>query len=351
VTSTIAADPDLFALAQRLANLAGRGPARNLRRLEGGRNNRVYRVAMRDGPPLALKSYFSDPRDPRDRLAAEWSFLGPAWRRGVRNVPEPVAADAATHAALYDFVEGRKLDAGEIGIAEVDAAADFVVAVNAAPRDPTALAPASEACVSLEEHLSTVARRVARLRALDPGAPLREEAERLVATRLTPVWRDVERGVAAAAARERIDPAASLSASACCLSPSDFGFHNALARADGAKTGPVALTFLDFEYAGRDDPAKLICDFFCQPEIPVPLGHFDRFLARVGDGLALGGRDYARCRLLVDAYRVKWACIILNEFLPLGASRRAFADQDSWRARSAAQLRKAEAILSAVKAS
>jgi hypothetical protein len=347
VTPAIAADPALVGLAQRLADRAGRGAALSLLRLDGGRNNRVYRVAMQDGPPLALKSYFSDPRDPRDRLAAEWGFLRLAWRRGVRSIPEPIAADPPDHAALYGFVAGRKLDPGAIGAAEVDAAADFVLAVNAAPRDCLALAPASEACFSLEDHLATVARRVARLDALDPDAPLREAAERLVATRLAPVWRDVAREVAAAAAREGIDPAATLPASACCLSPSDFGFHNALAADGVERTDPVALTFLDFEYAGRDDPAKLVCDFFCQPEIPVPLAHFDRFLARLGDGLGLDGRDLARCRLLRDAYRVKWACIMLNEFLPLGASRRAFADQESWRARGAAQLRKAEAILSA----
>ena len=51
------------------------------------------------------------------------------------------------------------------------------------------------------------------------------------------------------------------------LSPSDFGFHNALLGPDGK------LCFIDFEYAGWDDPAKLICDFFCQPQTPVPQAH------------------------------------------------------------------------------
>ena len=110
--------------------------------------------------------------------------------------------------------------------------------------------------------------------------------------------------------------------SRCCLSPSDFGFHNALAGHDGK------LTFLDFEYAGRDDPAKLASDFFCQPEVPVPLELSSRhFVRRLGDGLEPRRSRAGRAvEILLDAYRIKWTCIILNDFLPLGAARRAFAD-------------------------
>ena len=40
-------------------------------------------------------------------------------------------------------------------------------------------------------------------------------------------------------------------------------------------------------------------------------------------GLGLDARHEARAHSLLDAYRVKWACIILNDFLPLGSARRA----------------------------
>jgi hypothetical protein len=123
----------------------------------------------------------------------------------------------------------------------------------------------------------------------------------------------------------------------CCLSPSDFGFHNALADAAGR------LTFLDFEYAGRDDPAKLVSDFFCQPEVPVPTSFHTHFVTRLADGLDLDETGRVRCQIMLDAYRIKWTCIILNDFLPLGAARRAFADTGAWATRCAAQLAKAQA--------
>jgi hypothetical protein len=341
------AEPDaaLLATAERLLRQSGGGGLRALVQLKGGRNNRVFRLDRGEGPPLALKSYFSDPDDPRDRLTAEWSFIGYAWRRGVRAIPEPLAIEKSANAALYSFVQGSKPAADGIGGDEIDAAADFVAAVNAPPRDPAALGPGSEACFSVAQHLATVERRVERLAALDAEAPRRAEAERFIRARLGPIWKGVRGAILATAAREGIDTDSILAEASCCLSPSDFGFHNALYRDGG---GRRALTFLDFEYAGRDDPAKLVCDFFCQPETPAPLAYFERFLARLADGLALGLRDQARCRLLLEAYRVKWACIILNEFLPVGAARRAFADPDDRSVRCAAQLRKAEAMLTKI---
>ena len=115
-----------------------------------------------------------------------------------------------------------------------------------------------------------------------------------------------------------------------------------------SSTTPADITFIDFEYAGRDDPAKLVCDFFCQPEVPVPLAHFDTFASGVAAALDLDARHIARMRLLLDAYRIKWTCIMLNDFLPLDAARRAFADQGAREKRCREQLDKVTAALAAI---
>jgi Phosphotransferase enzyme family len=337
-------DQKLLALANRLVGSAGRGRANALSRLDGGKNNQVYRVATDAGDAVVLKSYFSDPRDPRDRLAAEWGFLRHTWSRGVRAVPEPLASDPTVRAGLYGFVRGRKLLATELKPRYIDAAIDFVLAVNAAPRTPGALAPASEACFSLSDHIATVERRVARLAALDPDSPHVQDAQRLVDESLLPKWSAVKARLTKDAHDAGLEISLTLRPDECCLSPSDFGFHNALAD----ETGRV--TFLDFEYAGRDDPAKLVSDFFCQPEIPVPLSYHPSFLTRLADGLELDDAGRARCRILLDAYRVKWSCIILNDFLPVGAARRSFADAGAWDIRCKQQIKKAEAKIGEIPA-
>jgi hypothetical protein len=333
-------DAALLALASRLTAQAGHGVAHSLTRLAGGRNNQVYRLHTESGPPLVLKRYFNDPRDRRDRLGAEWNFITHAWSRGIHVVPEPLACDAAEQVGLYGFVQGRKLAASELTSAHIDAAIEFVLAVNRRPRP--ALAPGSEACFSLAEHIATVERRVARLATLDAAAPHADEAQHLVALRLFPAWTAVKARLAAGAEAAGLAMDRTLRPDDCCLSPSDYGFHNALLD-DAGK-----LTFLDFEYAGRDDPAKLVSDFFCQPEVPVPLAHHAHVIDRMSEGLGLDASANARCRLLLDAYQIKWTCIILNDFLPLGAARRAFADTGAWAKRCAGQLTKAEAKLAAL---
>jgi hypothetical protein len=330
----------LLALAQQLTAQAGRSAPRGLTRLAGGRNNQVYRLDTDHGP-LVLKRYFTDARDSRDRLGAEWGFISHAWSLGVRVVPEPLACKSAEQAGLYSFVQGRKLTPSELTPAHVEAAIAFVLAVNARPRP--ALAPGSEACFSLADHIGTIERRVARLTTLDADVPHVAEARRLVTVQLQPAWAAVKAGIADGAAAAGLATDQVLDRDQSCLSPSDFGFHNALID-DAGK-----LTFLDFEYAGRDDPAKLVSDFFCQPEVPVPLSLHRHFIDRIAQGLGLDAAGIARCGLLLDAYQIKWTCIILNDFLPLGAARRAFADTGAWAQRCAEQLAKAEAKLALVR--
>jgi hypothetical protein len=318
-------------IAARLLRAAGLpGAVIALTRLAGGRNNRVFRLDRAGEPPLVVKRYHHDPRDTRDRLGAEWAFLRYAWDDcGLRDVPRPLACEPESHAALYGFVPGARIAA--VAPEHVAAAARFVGALNLPEaRDAAArMAPGSEACFSMAAHVATVARRVARLAAdLDPAAPHAAAALALVRDRLVPGWEAIARGLP----RDE-------DAQPWCVSPSDFGFHNALLH-DGA------LTFLDFEYAGRDDPAKLVCDFFCQPELPVPASLYPGFRDGVLGALDLATPAHrARCDALLPAYRIKWACIMLNDFLATDAARRDFAEGQDRAARCAAQLAKATAAL------
>jgi hypothetical protein len=326
---------DVLIQADRLAGLAGRGHARSVSRIEGGRNNQVFRLDMENGEALVLKRYFFDPHDGRDRLATEWNFLERARRNGVHAIPQPLARDEAAHAALYSFISGKRLAAAELAPEHVDAAADFILAINAAPR--SGLAPASEACFCVADHFAIVERRLKRLAQLDPAAPRHADAKRFVSQQLRPAWKAVRARLMREIGKVGVD--IDLGDAECCLSPSDFGFHNALAANNGR------LTFLDFEYAGRDDPAKLVVDFFCQPHIPVPLRYFDRFVARLSQGLHFDVATAARCRALFDVHRIKWVCIMLNDFLPIDAARRCFADVADRDGRCARQLEQAHAKL------
>jgi len=103
------------------------------------------------------------------------------------------------------------------------------------------------------------------------------------------------------------------------LSPSDFGFHNAL------RTPQHALRFVDFEYAGWDDPAKTISDFFLQPAVPVPHEHYDHVITEAAAAVQQQQILPRRVKTLYPLFGVKWCCILLNEFVPRDAARRTYA--------------------------
>ena len=305
--------------------------------LPGGGNNRVYRVDG-NGRPLLLKAYFHHPDDPRDRLAAEFCFSRFAWDGGIRCIPQPIVCDEQNHLGLYEFIEGRPLAAAEIGASEVDQAAAFFAALNRheLDRSAAALPIASEAFFTLAEHFDGVDRRVQRL----VSAGIDREATDWVQKKLVPRWRrvkDLAMRRAAACGLALDEP---LTMADRCISPSDFGFHNVILATDGR------LRFIDFEYAGWDDPAKMICDFLCQPRLPVP----EELAAQFTDAVLAdcSGHDIHRRRaaVLLPVYRLKWCCIMMNEFLPLGSRRRNFAcDSGSQEKRKRRQLEKSDRAL------
>lgn len=316
-----------------------------LQPLPGGANNRVFRVEV-GGRAALLKAYFHHTADPRDRLGAEWAFLRFAWSRGIRSVPEPLACNPRARRGLYEFVVGRAMRSIDVDGAAIAAAADLVEALNNDRDDPEArsLPMASEACFSISDHVACVERRITALAALRPGGEGSDAAGlEFVHGSLLPTWRLIRKEVRQGARELGLPLGGQLPAGGRCVSPSDFGFHNALLTPEGA------IRFVDFEYAGWDDPAKLVCDFFSQVAVPISFEHWDTFLDRVLTTLGGGDAEHARARLLLPAYRVKWCCILLNDFLPAGRQRRQFAlGDDEWEVRKAEQLRKARESLGAI---
>ena len=299
----------LEALTHAIAG-ALRVPASNLEVQPGGSggNSRIYIVAL-EGRKLVAKQYFRHPSDARDRLHAEWSFLEYAVGAGIRCVPTPIARDPAAGVGIYEYIAGRNLGPADVSAARVQEAAAFFLALN---KTPKVLPTASEACFSIVEHLRMVDARVDRLAAIPQSSEEDIAASAFVKT-LDEQWR-VVRGRIRGATH---DPAAEVEER--CISPSDFGFHNALARQTGE------LCFLDFEYAGWDDPAKMAGDFFSHPGVPVPREHFDSFVKSTMSFSRHANALEARARLLEPLFRIKWCCIVLNEFIPEAAQRRRFA--------------------------
>lgn len=288
--------------------------------LPGGANNQVYRVVV-ENKVFLLKAYFQHPDDVRDRLTAEFEFSQFAWGHGVCCLPQPIARAEQNRLALYSFVEGRPVLAQQVTEQLVRQALDFYCALNREKNRPDAksLPLASEACFSLSQHIQCVEQRVTRLQNMDRASTFDDEAAQFIDGELLDAWGRVKEMTLGRARQLHVVVDEEIDLADRCISPSDFGFHNAILTNDGS------LCFIDFEYAGWDDPAKMVCDVFCQPALPVPAEQWDPFVDVVVAELAESDLHRQRIALLRPVYQIKWCCILLNDFLPVGDQRRRFA--------------------------
>jgi hypothetical protein len=277
--------------------------------IAAGRNSRVTRLCSQDGQWI-LKNYAPPGRGAErghDRLGAEFAFLEYLAHGNIADVARPIGMDRGLHCALYSWLPGVRPT--RITADHVMQAAQFIVSVNRGRTgaQARALAGAADACQNSRDHLALIRTRLTQLTAIDPRSVLEERALALVVDRYVPVWRALEDtllvGIAATGKATQI------------LSPSDFGFHNVLSHRG-------RLSFVDFEYAGWDDSAKLICDFICQPELPITPAQGLQFIEHLTDALPDAGDLRGRVEWLLPAHRLKWCCILLNEFRPEHYRRR-----------------------------
>lgn len=325
-------------VAKSLVKATGFGAVHRLEEIPGGHNNRVYQVQTDEGPVL-LKCYFQHPDDPRDRLGTEFEFTRFLWSRGVNRVPKPFVADHSGGAALYEFIQGVSLPPNEVEDDHVDQALEFLERLQRLRDDPTAreFAPASEACFTLEDHRSTVASRLERLHTVEASDETDIAMQAFLKREVEEVWRVIDDRLTRGAKRIGWERERPLDPQNRVLSPSDFGFHNALLTFDGR------VRFIDFEYAGWDDPSKLVSDFIMQLTHPLSPDTMESCLRSMIPSEDEVDRFTARTRLLLPLHRLKWCLIALNEFVKSSAARRQFANPDlSDRQRRERQLGKAK---------
>lgn len=279
----------------------------SIERRMGGSNNRLFRVVTADNVSYALKEYPRRAGDTRDRLGAEFDALRFMEQCGINEVPKAIAADRTAGFALYEWIDGTQVT--DITDADLDAALVFVTRLHESRDTPGAaeLRPASEACLSGAEIAAQVTRRFARLNDAAQAEPRLAEflSEEYAATAdSVTAWSKREYETAGWVFDRPIEVGGR------SLSPSDFGFHNAIRRADGR------LIFVDFEYFGWDDPAKLTADFLLHPGMRLSSRHYARFRAGAEKIYSSDSTFAARLALVYPLYGLRWCMILLNEFLP-----------------------------------
>ena len=319
-------------------------PVLNLEMIASGGNNQTYHV-FSERSSYIVKYYFRHQDDLRDRLSSEYLFLQHCGKTASKWTPIPLAADFEKGIALYEFIGGRKVEEKDLNLTVINQATEFFVTLNQiSSRDSAKALPlASEACFSIKDHLDLVTSRILKLEAIDSGDQEGSGAKSLV-SEINAEMVTVSNLIQEDAQKHNDDIHAPLTEENRCISPSDFGFHNAILKEDGS------IIFIDFEYAGWDDPAKMVGDFFSQLAVPVPDIYFESFLREVMTPFADPGSLIRRARYLKPVYQIKWFCIALNIFLPVHLMRRKHSNPNlNAKELKKAQISKAESILAAIR--
>jgi hypothetical protein len=269
-----------------------------------------------------VKFYRRDPGDERDRLGTEFGSFQFLWQNGVRAIPYPIAVDRDRYCAIYEYIDGEPAAAG-LAPDDVDRSIDFLAALRRLRDAPgsDAVGPASEACFSIADIAASVDGRLARLQRAPAEGDEAARLHRWIARTLAPLVAEVRAWCTSAADRSGVVFNEPIGLEARTLSPSDFGFHNAIRRAD------ATLAFVDFEYFGWDDPAKTIVDYLLHPGMHLGEALKRRFAAGAQAAFADVPMLPARARIVYPLFGLKWAAILLNDFLPerlaqAGAERR-----------------------------
>ena len=277
----------------------------SLIQLRGGINNRVYRCG--EGvESYVIKGYEPAECGKRDRMKSEIDFLGYAAIVSSKFVPKLVCTDLERRCVVMEYIEGSPYPEGLVPPAsDVNAAVEFFQQLNAdrGLAQQYLSLDAAEGYLRLRDHITNIQERHEAMCTDHLPLELQPSAAKLLAklkesTERVADWTEalIASGTVADAIRkeDRI------------VSPSDFGFHNAMRTQGG-------VSFFDFEFAGWDDPAKASADFILQPRIPTNSGYsplWDTF----ADDIRVAVQS--RCKVLGVILRLKWIAIILKILQP-----------------------------------
>ena len=308
---------DRTQILQRMSEYVSRASF-SAERLNGGGNNVLWSVRQKDDASLfVIKDYGADGSD---RLDREWAFLRSLARYKIADAPEPIWVDRHRGLACFSYLDGRKLGLEDITENHILQASEFIKRVCGIPISE--LHHAKGAHYSIAGHLNEIELRISKLENSIDQQPEAAELKSFLETYLRPDWERRKQSVSA------LNDTDYFSAICKMPSPSDFGFHNILCE-DGR------LNFVDFEYAGIDDLAKLLADFSLMPEMQLSKAHNNLFRETIISQLDVDKHFDKRLILLDFLFPIKWVCIILNVFLPEKRKRLLSASETNLRQRQA----------------
>ena len=286
--------------AKHWANELG-SSEKSLVQLQGGINNRVFRCGEAHNQ-WVIKGYSPLEPDQRDRMQAEVDFLRYSAEVAPNFTPKLIHSDPELRCVVLEYIEGRHFSEGVAPLPEeIEKAVTFFKRLNEKKilSEKAIKIDAADGFLSLSNQIKNIKSRLSCMNwdhlQHDHILPFKSLVKELqieieLTEQSTNYQIEIGNVVDSIDQQER------------CVSPSDFGFHNAIITKNG-------VVFIDFEFAGWDDPAKAIVDFVLQPRIPIKCG-VSPLLATIAPTKKKIVQQ--RCHFIMPILRLKWACIMIG---------------------------------------
>ena len=271
-------------------------------KLVAGGNGGVYQLEFAGEIKFKLKIYPVD--STHDRLLSESVALNGLVESGSRQVAKMLMQDFDLGVGLFEWIEGQPVSI--IYQSDIESSVLLLSSLHRLKNEQLFIkAPlASAACFSGVDIEAQIARRIAQFQQARQENP---ELEIFFAEIFLPTLSEVIPWARDHWPKDD-DYRTPIKKTRRTLSPSDFGFHNAVRRSDGS------VVFIDFEYFGWDDPVKLLCDFIFHPGMCLSEEQQSLWLTAA---LKIYGIEL-RQRLIASLplYGLIWCLIVLNDFRP-----------------------------------
>lgn len=267
----------------------------------GGGNNKIYKISCADKRKIALKLYNINSPTDKLRLQREFKSLAFLNALGEKQTPGTISCDEENAYALYEWIEGEKLTA----ITDIDLSLvlDFITRLKGYSllSEAKALAKAADNALNINSVVNQLQRRLNKL-----NEASQKDLKKFLNRQYQPCLKEAIKKISKEFGTNFED---TLSYEYAILSPSDFGFHNAL-KAEGK------LFFLDFEYFGWDDPSAMLAHFLLHPAMNLTEEQKIYFKTAMFDLFSADLNFQSRFNCLFPLIGLSWILILLNEFIP-----------------------------------
>lgn len=279
--------------------------------IKSGKNNKIYKINV-DKKIVILKSYFGEKKL---RIKKELQFYRYLNQQKIENVVTPIAFELNKNFLILPYIDGNKIH--KVEDEHIIKISNFINKINK-KKNFKKLNLAVEGIKNRKKYISICHNRIKKLKLVGKRGVINKKLQYFLNKEIIPTFKILKKRLNEKKILDKFDY--KLYKKDMIISPSDFGFHNVIER-------NKKLFFFDFEYSGYDDPVKLVCDFYCQPNQKISLEQKENFKNSIIKKFKNYEKlDYLISQLLPLHY-LKWCCIILNEFIPSKLSIRNHAGQ------------------------